>query len=131
MKFTIALIALVGLVEHASAFAGTRPSSLARQPWSSCSQAAPKVSTALLAATPPDAEDAEIVEDVEDANVDVEEVNAVVEEPEFASEEDKMEAVGNLVEDDEWLGLTMELTELIRLSVIEDVKKNAREFLGT
>jgi hypothetical protein len=49
---------------------------------------------------------------------------------EFASEDAKKEAVGNLVEEDEWGGLTMELSELIRLSVIEDLKKNTKEFLG-
>jgi hypothetical protein len=49
---------------------------------------------------------------------------------EFASEEAKKEAVGNLVEEDEWTGLTMELTEVIRLSVLEDLKKNTRDFLG-
>ena len=48
----------------------------------------------------------------------------------FASEEEKNEAVGNLVADDEWMGLTMELSELVRLAVVEDLKKNARDFLG-
>jgi len=49
---------------------------------------------------------------------------------EFASEEEKKEAVGNLVADDEWQGLSMELSEIIRVSVVEDLKKNARDFLG-
>lgn len=83
---------------------------------------------------------------------------------EFESEEQKKEVVGNLVADDEWDGLTMELTDLVRKSckfpyvttsstkqknertgdaysrkciwlqlfsaVVEDLKKNAREFLG-
>mmetsp|Transcript_40301 Transcript_40301/g.94698 ORF Transcript_40301/g.94698 Transcript_40301/m.94698 type:complete len:194 (-) Transcript_40301:609-1190(-) len=40
------------------------------------------------------------------------------------------EAVGNLVKDDEWGGLTMELSELVRVAIIEDVKSNARDFLG-
>ena len=40
------------------------------------------------------------------------------------------ERIGNLVADDEWMGLTMELTELVRVAIIEDVKKNAREFTG-
>jgi hypothetical protein len=48
----------------------------------------------------------------------------------FESESDKKRAVGNLVEDDEWMGLSMELGELVRTAVIEDLKKNAREFLG-
>jgi hypothetical protein len=46
------------------------------------------------------------------------------------TQEEKAKAVGNLVENDEWLGLTMELSELIRTAVIEDIKTNAREFLG-
>ena len=46
------------------------------------------------------------------------------------TEEQKKVVVGNLVAEDEWNGLTMELAELVRLSIVEDVKKNAREFLG-
>lgn len=34
----------------------------------------------------------------------------------FETEEDKREAVGNLVADDEWDGLTMELADLVRKS---------------
>jgi hypothetical protein len=45
-------------------------------------------------------------------------------------EGEKAKAVGNLVANDEWEGLTMELTEVIRTAVIEDMKANAREFLG-
>ena len=44
--------------------------------------------------------------------------------------EQKEEVVGNLVADDEWEGLGMELTELVRVAVVEDLKKNARDFLG-
>lgn len=47
-----------------------------------------------------------------------------------ATEEEKTEAVGNLVENDEWEGLTMELSEVIKVAVVEDLKKNARDFLG-
>lgn len=46
------------------------------------------------------------------------------------TEEEKTEAVGNLVENDEWEGLTMELSEVIKIAVVEDIKKNTREFLG-
>jgi hypothetical protein len=46
------------------------------------------------------------------------------------TDEQKKEAVGNLVADDEWQGITMELSEVVRLAVLEDVKKNARDFLG-
>ena len=49
---------------------------------------------------------------------------------ELVTEEEKAEAVGNLVANDEWEGLTMELSELIRTAVVEDIKSNAREFLG-
>jgi uncharacterized membrane protein YcjF (UPF0283 family) len=44
--------------------------------------------------------------------------------------EQKKVVVGNLVAEDEWNGLTMELAELVRLSIVEDLKKNARDFLG-
>jgi hypothetical protein len=44
--------------------------------------------------------------------------------------EQKEQVVGNLVADDEWEGLGIELTELVRVSVLEDMKKNARDFLG-
>jgi hypothetical protein len=46
------------------------------------------------------------------------------------SKEEKEEQVGNLVADDEWEGLGMELSELVRVAVIQDLKQNAREFLG-
>lgn len=46
------------------------------------------------------------------------------------TKEEKEEAVGNLVADDEWNGLTLELSELVRLSIVEDLKKNTREFIG-
>jgi hypothetical protein len=42
----------------------------------------------------------------------------------------KKEAVGNLVADDEWAGLSMELSEVVRVAVLEDLKKNTRDFLG-
>ena len=42
----------------------------------------------------------------------------------------KKQVVGNLVADDEWEGLGLELTELVRVAVLEDLKKNARDFLG-
>ena len=44
--------------------------------------------------------------------------------------EEKAAAVGNLVENDEWEGLTMELSEVIKMAVVEDMKKNTKEFLG-
>ena len=46
------------------------------------------------------------------------------------TEEEKADAVGNLVENDEWEGLTMELSEIIQTAVVEDIKKNARDFIG-
>lgn len=45
------------------------------------------------------------------------------------SENERAEAVGNLLANDEWEGLTMELSQLIRTAVVEDMKSNAREFL--
>lgn len=46
------------------------------------------------------------------------------------TKQEKKSLVGNLVADDEWEGLGMELSELVRTAVIEDLKKNARDFLG-
>jgi hypothetical protein len=48
----------------------------------------------------------------------------------FSSPEQKKDAVGYLVADDEWEGLGMELTEAISRTISEDMKQNAREFLG-
>lgn len=39
-------------------------------------------------------------------------------------------AIGNLVADDEWTGVTMELSELVKKAVIEDIKSKGRDFLG-
>ena len=44
--------------------------------------------------------------------------------------EEEIEKVGNLVADDEWMGLSMELTELVRMAVLEDLKKSTRDFTG-
>lgn len=46
------------------------------------------------------------------------------------SEEEVKEAVGNLVADDEWMGLSMEITEMVRTAIIQDVKTKGRDFLG-
>ena len=46
------------------------------------------------------------------------------------TEEEKKEAVGNLVENDEWEGLTMELSEVIKTAVVEDIKKKTKDFIG-
>jgi len=40
------------------------------------------------------------------------------------------EEIGNLVADDEYLGLGMELAEVVRLTLKEGLKENLREFLG-
>jgi hypothetical protein len=45
-------------------------------------------------------------------------------------QEENDKAVGNLVADDEWDCLGLELSELVKKAVMEDLKKNAREFLG-
>jgi len=41
------------------------------------------------------------------------------------------EKIGNLVADDEYLGLSMELTELVRIAIREELKGKMRDFLGT
>mmetsp|Transcript_28005 Transcript_28005/g.39446 ORF Transcript_28005/g.39446 Transcript_28005/m.39446 type:complete len:290 (+) Transcript_28005:99-968(+) len=43
---------------------------------------------------------------------------------------EKVENIGNLVADDEWMGLNMELSELVRVAILEDVKKKTRDFIG-
>ena len=55
---------------------------------------------------------------------DVETVEAIV----LSAEEEK--ELGNLVANEEWNGLSMELTEVIATAVVEDLKKNSRDFLG-
>lgn len=47
---------------------------------------------------------------------------------ELTAEEE--ETVGNLVADEEWAGLSMELAEIVRTAVVEDLKQNSRDFLG-
>lgn len=49
---------------------------------------------------------------------------------ESMTQEEKEEVVGNLVADDEWNGLALELSELVRVAIVEDLKKNTREFTG-
>jgi hypothetical protein len=120
MKFTVALIALLSSVsvDHTLSFGGITAPPCRNQ--RSC-LAKP---VTFLSSTP-EGGDADPVpaEPVSSDSPDAEVI-------EFASEEAKKEAVGNLVEEDEWTGLTMELSEVIRLSVIEDLKKNTRDFLG-
>lgn len=43
---------------------------------------------------------------------------------------EELTQVGNLVADDEWMGLSMELSEMVRVAVIEDTKKNVGDFIG-
>jgi uncharacterized protein YdeI (BOF family) len=130
MKLTVALMALLGLisVENAHPFAGIEAPLCQNQRQCLAQR------LTILTATPEGSEsgpstDAEPVPAETESNesdaplVDTEMV-------EFSTEEEKKEAVGNLVADDEWMGLTMELSELIRVSIIEDFKQNVAEFLG-
>mmetsp|Transcript_10752 Transcript_10752/g.23844 ORF Transcript_10752/g.23844 Transcript_10752/m.23844 type:complete len:252 (-) Transcript_10752:290-1045(-) len=52
----------------------------------------------------------------------------VVDETEMTAEE-KIK-LGNLVADEEFAGLSMELADVVRTAVVEDLKKNSRDFLG-
>eukprot|EP00970_Alexandrium_tamarense_P009976 scaffold1976_cov187-Alexandrium_tamarense.AAC.5 len=52
---------------------------------------------------------------------------AIVEEELTAEQKEK---IGNLVADEEWAGLSMELAEVVRTAVVEDLKKNSRDFLN-
>ena len=57
-----------------------------------------------------------------------EEIEALVENSKMSTED--VAKVANLAADDEWMGLSMELSELVRVAVIEETKKNTREFIG-
>jgi hypothetical protein len=130
MKLTVSLIALIGLVsvENAHSFAGINAPLCQNQRQCLAQR------LTFLTATPEDSasgssSDAEPVPtEPESSESDAPLVDAEM--VEFSTEEEKKEAVGNLVADDEWMGLTMELSELIRVSVIEDFKQNAADFLG-
>ena len=65
----------------------------------------------------PEPVDAEILPDSSSSDV-----------PQLTAEEE--EQLGNLVANEEWSGLSMELTEVIATAVVEDLKKNSRDFLG-
>lgn len=58
----------------------------------------------------------------------VEEMEVLVEKSKLTTEE--VAEVGNLVADDEWMGLSMELSEMVRVAVLEDAKKNIGDFIG-
>ena len=57
-----------------------------------------------------------------------EEIEAAISKTKLSPEE--ISQVGNLVADDEWMGLGMELSELVRTAVVEEVKKNTSDFIG-
>jgi len=57
-----------------------------------------------------------------------EEMDLVMEKTKLTDEE--VEQVGNLVTDDEWMGLGMELSEIVRCAVLEEAKKNTADFIG-
>ncbi len=57
-----------------------------------------------------------------------EEIESALEKSKLSDED--VEKVGNLVADDEWMGLGMELSELVRVAVIEECKKNTADFIG-
>ena len=46
----------------------------------------------------------------------------------YTPEEERQ--IGNLCADDEWMGLTMEVSELVRTAILEELKASARDFLG-
>ena len=71
----------------------------------------------FVSSSSPEPLDAEIVSDSSSSDV-----------PQLTAEE--KEQIGNLVANEEWSGLSMELTEVIATAVIEDLKKNSRDFLG-
>jgi len=99
---------------------GTRPNCVAGRVALSQQQVLVRLSTAVLLAD-------RLPEAGENKPIDAVIESKVVQ---FESEEQKKEAVGNLVADDEWAGISMELAEIVRLAVIEDLKTNTRDFIG-
>ena len=71
-----------------------------------------RIHTTRLHSEPDAAQDAEIIEKLE------------------ALTPEQQTQVGNLVADEEWAGLSMELADVVRTAVVEDLKKNSRDFLG-
>lgn len=71
-----------------------------------------------------------LFQSTEDETEPSEAASSVLQDVDALTPEEKKEVVGNLVADDEWEGLGMELTELVRVAVLQDLKQNARDFLG-
>ena len=61
---------------------------------------------------------------------DEEQIDATIIEKLDALTPEQQQEVGNLVADEEWAGLSMELADVVRAAVVEDLKKNSRDFLG-
>eukprot|EP00592_Proboscia_alata_P026131 CAMPEP_0194443060 /NCGR_PEP_ID=MMETSP0176-20130528/126492_1 /TAXON_ID=216777 /ORGANISM="Proboscia alata, Strain PI-D3" /LENGTH=414 /DNA_ID=CAMNT_0039269257 /DNA_START=140 /DNA_END=1384 /DNA_ORIENTATION=- len=72
-------------------------------------------------------------EDNTNTNSNTNAIDAVITESKSMSEmttEEKEQIVGDLVANDEWMGFTMELAEMVRDAVNEDLKKNVVDFTG-
>jgi hypothetical protein len=123
----MAVLAAVSSQSAADAFQlGGRPIIVASRAISTVS--ATRRSTRLYegAASADDANEA-----AEDALVEAEDALAEADAAlQIMSAEEREEKVGNLVADDEWMGLSMELTELVRTSIIQDVKSKTSDFIG-
>jgi hypothetical protein len=120
MRFSTIAVLLALFLAEANSFVVMGPGSIiSRQPLHSTTTTTTTTSRLYLSAAQGEKED--------EQEAVVEAMNA---EFEALNDQEKMEAVGNLVADDEWQGLSMELSELVRVAVVEDLKKNAREFLG-
>lgn len=102
MTKTILLLAVAFATDGALGFAPTCPTRLSRSPvlWSS-----EEPSTGEEFNNPFQTTDAELTPEEE-------------------------EKLGNLVANEEWAGLSMELADVVRTAVVEDLKKNSRDFLG-
>eukprot|EP00592_Proboscia_alata_P011909 CAMPEP_0194393018 /NCGR_PEP_ID=MMETSP0174-20130528/123061_1 /TAXON_ID=216777 /ORGANISM="Proboscia alata, Strain PI-D3" /LENGTH=534 /DNA_ID=CAMNT_0039188649 /DNA_START=179 /DNA_END=1782 /DNA_ORIENTATION=- len=82
------------------------------------------ITVTTLASTP---------EDNTNTNSNTNAIDAVITESKSMSEmttEEKEQIVGDLVANDEWMGFTMELAEMVRDAVNEDLKKNVVDFTG-
>jgi hypothetical protein len=111
MKISLNKLIIIAAFAQSSAFSVVTPGT--KLAWSSTTNlGSPSTTTLFNAAEPTD-----------------EEMATALEGSKLSDEE--VEKVGNLVADDEWMGLGMELSEIVRCAVIEEVKKNTADFIGS
>jgi hypothetical protein len=109
MKISLSKVIIIATFAQSSAFSVVSPNTKLA---SSTNFNSPSTTTLFNAAEPTD-----------------EEMQSILDNTKLT--DDEVEKVGNLVADDEWMGLGMELSEIVRCAVIEEAKKNTAEFTGS